>query len=485
MHWIDLSIFVLYMVAMLSVGFYFMKRNKNTDDYFVGGRKMGSWHIGLSVVATDVGGGFSIGLGGLGFTMGLAGSWMLFTGLIGAWLTAVVLIPKVFKLSDKHRFYTFPEIFRHFYGKQVAILAGIISAIGYMGFTSSQILAGAKLASASFVALDMTTALIVMGVITVLYTVMGGLKAVIYTDTIQWILLISGLFFIGIPLSYFALGGYEVIVEALPAEFFSMSNVSWQTLVNWAVTIIPIWFVGMTLYQRIYASNSEKQARKAWFIAGIFEWPLMAFMGVLLGLFSRVALQEGFFDYLGYNALSDIDPEMGLPLLLRTVLPVGLMGLMMSAYFSAIMSTADSCLMASSGNVLTDIVQRLVKLPEGKRILHLSQLLTLIIGVLALLLATTMQNVLELMLYSYAFMVSGLFVPILAALYTRKPDKRAAFAAMLLGGGTTITLIIGSWNLPLGLDANIFGISVSALSYVVVEQLFTQKVSKGKHPDFV
>jgi len=176
---------------MLGVGFYFMKRNKNTEDYFVGGRKMGSWHVGLSVVATDVGGGFSIGLGGLGFILGIAGSWMLFTGLIGAWLSAVFLIPKVFKLSAKHKFYTFPEIFRHFYGKEVAILAGVISAIGYIGFTSSQILAGAKLASASFANLDIKTALIVMGIITVVYTVMGGLKAVIYTDTIQWILLIS------------------------------------------------------------------------------------------------------------------------------------------------------------------------------------------------------------------------------------------------------------------------------------------------------
>lgn len=262
-----------------------------------------------------------------------------------------------------------------------------------------------------------------------------------------------------------------MIRSAIPREFFSMTNVSWQTIVNWAVTIIPIWFVGMTLYQRIYASRSEKQARKAWFIAGVFEWPLMAFMGVMLGLFSRVALQEGFFDYLGYNALSDIDPEMGLPLLLRTILPVGLMGLMMSAYFSAIMSTADSCLMAASGNMLTDILQRLVKLPQGKAILRLSQLLTLVIGVLALLLATAMQNVLELMLYSYAFMVSGLFVPVIAAFYTRNPSKLAAFMAMLLGGGTTITLIIAEWDLPLALDANIFGISMSALTYLVFSKL--------------
>ena len=69
MHWIDIVIFIVYFLAMLGIGFFFFKQNKNSDDYYVGGRDMGSLHIGLSVVATDVGGGFSIGLGGLGFLM--------------------------------------------------------------------------------------------------------------------------------------------------------------------------------------------------------------------------------------------------------------------------------------------------------------------------------------------------------------------------------------------------------------------------------
>ncbi|MEZ5198857.1 MAG: hypothetical protein R2764_21520 [Bacteroidales bacterium] len=65
---------------------------------------------------------------------------------------------------------------------------------------------------------------------------------------------------------------------------FSLTNISWQQFLNWVVTIVPIWFVGMTLYQRIYASKSSKEAQKAWFIAGVFEWPVMAFLGVTLGL---------------------------------------------------------------------------------------------------------------------------------------------------------------------------------------------------------
>jgi solute:Na+ symporter, SSS family len=470
MHYLDILVFALYMMGVIGVGIYFLIRNKGVDDYYVGGRKIGSTHIGLSVVATDVGGGFSIGLGGLGFIMGLAGSWMLFTGLVGAWLSAVILIPRVKQLEKTKTFYTFPQFLGSFYNPNVAFLAGIISAVGYLGFTSSQILAGAILAEATFTPiLDRQTALIIMGAIVIIYTAMGGIKAVIYTDTIQWIILMTGLIFIGIPIAYYSVGGMTAIREVLPPEFFSLSNISWQQILNWAVTIIPIWFVGMTLYQRIYASRNKQQAQKAWYIAGLFEWPVMAFMGVLLGLFARVAVEQGMFEYLGFVTASDLDAEQGLPLLLRTVLPVGLMGLMMAAYFSAIMSTADSCLMASSGNFLTDILTKWFRIPKSnKAFLLLSQGLTFILGSVALLLATRMPNVLELMLYSYAFMVSGLFVPVIGALFLKKASPTAALYAMLLGGGTTITLIIGGWSLPFDLDPNIFGITLSFLSFIFI-----------------
>ena len=223
MSWIDITIFCTYLTAMLGVRFYFMRRNTSTDDYYVGGRKLSSIHIGLSVVATDVGGGFSIGLGGLGFAMGLSGSWLLFTGLVGAWLSAVLLIPKVSDLARKKGFLSFPQFLEHVYDKKVALLAGVISAIGYLGFTSSQILAGAKLASSTFSGLSLNQALLIMGVVAVIYTVLGGLKAVIYTDTVQWIVLMTGLVFIGLPFAYFKIGGLETIKSTLPPSFLSIT----------------------------------------------------------------------------------------------------------------------------------------------------------------------------------------------------------------------------------------------------------------------
>ncbi len=467
MHPVDLIVFGAYMVIMLGIGFYFLKRNTGADDYYVGGRNMGSLHVGMSVVATDVGGGFSIGLGGLGFTMGLSGSWMLFTGLVGAWLSAVLLIPKVKRNRAFDNAFTFPEVFSHFYDRRVALVAGVISAIGYIGFTSSQILAGAKLASGTFVHLDQETALLIMGAVVVGYTVLGGMKAVIYTDTVQWMVLIGGLVFVGLPVSYRAIGGWSAIVTTLRPEMLTFTNLSWQDIVNWGVTIIPIWFVGMTLYQRIYACADEHTAKRAWYVAGLLEWPVMALMGVTLGLFARVAADQGMFHYLGAADISATDPETGLPMLLRTVLPVGLMGVMMSAYFSAILSTADSCLMACSGNLVSDIIGHFRELdPESTGFLRFSQVATLLLGAAALLLASFMTNVLNLMLYSYAFMVSGLFVPLVGALFWSRGTSRAALWAMLLGGGTTVGLEISRLPLPLGLDSNVFGLTVSILAFV-------------------
>jgi SSS family solute:Na+ symporter len=469
LHWVDLSIFIIYMILMLGIGIYFSKKNNSADDYYVGGRTMNPTHIGLSVVATDVGGGFSIGLGGLGFTMGISGSWMLFTGLFGAWLAAVFLIPRLYQLKSIATLTTFPQMFKELFDARTAMVAGIISAIGYIGFTSSQLLAGAKLASSTFTGLEMNHALLIMGAIAVIYTAIGGIKAVIFTDTIQWIFLLSGLIFIGIPLGYIAIGGYEAIVSTLPPELLSLTNLSWVDLVNWSFTIVPIWFVGMTLYQRIYACGNVKNAKKAWYVAGLFEWPIMAFLGTILGLFARVALEQGMFAEQGFTELDSFDPETGLPIFLSQILPVGIMGLMMSAYFSAILSTADSCLMAASGNVISDILK--VETGFMSKDLRRAQIATFVLGVLALILATVMTSVLELMLYSYAFMVSGLFVPVIFGLFTKMHSSLAAFLSMLFGGTFTLILMIMGHKLPFGLDPNIMGISISFITYLITYKI--------------
>ena len=469
---IDYIIFFIYLIAVFLVGVYFFKKNKNNEDYFVGGRQIKPTHIGLSVVATDVGGGFSIGLGGLGYVMGLSGSWLLFTGLVGAWLSAIFIIPRIKKLDMKHGFLTFPDFLNHKYNGTVALLAAIISGIGYMGFTGGQILAGSKLATAtmfseaSFGIDPQVLSIIVIAGIILIYTVLGGLKAVVYTDTVQWIILLAGLILFAIPFTVYGLGGFNNIYTSLPPEFFSLTNVSVIQVINWAVTIIPIWLVAMTLYQRIYASKNVDDAKKAWYIAGVFEYPIMAFTGVFLGMCSRIYFPE-------------VEPETGLPLLLKEILPIGIKGIVIAAYFSAIMSTADSCLIASSGNFVNDIIHKyFMKDLSDKKLIRLSQLFTLIVGVTAVLIAFMFESVLDVILHAYSFMVGGLVVPTLAAYFTKRPNSKAAVASIFAGGMSTLFFIISELSLPLGLHSAFYGILISAFVYILTNYLTSYSIGE-------
>jgi SSS family solute:Na+ symporter len=452
----DLTVVGVYLLVMIGIGIYFLRRQTSAEEYFVGDRRMGAGHIGLSVVATDVGGGFSIGLGGLGFTMGLSGSWLLFSGLVGAWAAAVLLIPRVKELGDRHSWRTYPHFLEHRFDGRTQLAAGLISGIGYAGFVGGQILAGAKLASVAF-NVSLVTATWVMALVVVVYTSFGGLQAVVLTDSIQWGVLFVGLLFLGLPLSYHRVGGLEGIQAAVPPGHLSLLNITPLKFATWMLTIIPIWFVGMTLYQRIYATRDLKTAKRAWYIAGLLEYPVMSFAGALLGLHARVLFPTA-------------EAEMGLPLLIRDIFPTGVAGLVMAAYLSAIMSTADSCLLASVGNFVDDLYQRHIN-PQApaSRVLGLSRLLTVGIGVAATGLAMLLPQVLKLVLLAYAFLVSGLTAPTLAGLFWRGATATAALWSTLVGGTVAVALNLAPELLPV--DPVLVALPVSALVLIAVSGL--------------
>ena len=469
-HWVDYTIIAVYGLAMIGVGLYFMRRQGDHTAYFVGSRKMTAGHIGLSVVATDVGGGFSIGLGGLGFAMGMSGSWLLFTGLLGAWLSAVLVIPRIKTLGDRHGWMTFAQYLEHRYDTRTRTLAALVSGFAYAAFVGAQILAGAKLASVAF-DVSLLAAVALMAVVVVVYTTLGGLEAVVYTDTIQWAVLLAGLALFGVPFAYHAIGGWDALVAAVPPSHFSLTNLSAKTFFTWMLTIIPIWFVGNTLYQRIYASRDVKTARRAWYFAGLLEWPLLALLGTGLGVMARALFPE-------------LDPvtqsELALPKLIKEVLPVGVVGIMMAAYLSAIMSTADSCLLASVGHFVSDVYERHInRSPSSQQVLRLSRVLTLIVGTASVLVALYVPSVLEAILLAYAFMVSGLFAPLVAGMLWKRASAPGAFAAIVVGGTLAVVLNIPATAslIPwLGdLDPVFVSLPASALVLVIVSLISPQR----------
>jgi SSS family solute:Na+ symporter len=178
-----------------------------------------------------------------------------------------------------------------------------------------------------------------------------------------------------------------------------------------------------------------------------------------------------------------VESEMGLPLLISQTLPVAITGLIIASYFSAIMSTADSCLMASSGNLVSDVLCRYVfkKLSQRNEML-LSQGSTLVIGVVAVLIAWQFEKVLEAIMFAYVFMVSGLFVPTIGAFFWPRGSAKGAFYSMLTGGGLTL-ILTASMPDPLqalGLDPICYGLLFSALVYVLVSLLLPDRLQTAR-----
>ena len=193
----------------------------------------------------------------------------------------------------------------------------------------------------------------------------------------------------------------------------------------------------------------------------------MAFTGVLLGMCARVAFP-------------DAPHEQAMPMLVAQVLPIGVTGIVLAAYFSAIMSTADSCMMASSGNFVNDIIEQLSLKPiSEKALMRLSIAATFIVGALALAMAAVFTTVLSAIVMTYEFMVAGLFVPTLGAFFWRRGSSLGAMLGMLGGGGTTLALMILQntnvaqdsplmrWIAGTGLSVCLFGIVVSLVLYVI------------------
>jgi solute:Na+ symporter, SSS family len=188
----------------------------------------------------------------------------------------------------------------------------------------------------------------------------------------------------------------------------------------------------------------------------------MAFMGATLGMFARVLFPAA-------------EPEMGLPLLIRDVLPLGITGLVLAAYLAAIMSTADSCLLASVGNIIDDIAGRTVApATSEKAMLAWSRVLTLVVGFGSVSFALYVPRVIDSILLAYSFMVAGLFFPTLGALYWRRASGVAAFWSIVCGGGTTVALTVLDLETPV--DPVFYGLGISGSVLLLLSLWFPTPV---------
>ncbi|MEX0708008.1 MAG: sodium:solute symporter family protein [Woeseia sp.] len=476
LHLLDLAAIVIYFSILIWIGIRVARDGRGegeSESFLAADRNMNLVQSTSTTAATDLGGGFSIAMGGLGFTLGISGSWLIAISGLSVVMVSFLMVPRVKRWADKVRGLTTGDLFEARFDRRTGLLAALVIGLAWFTFVGGQIIAGGKLLQVTL-DLNLTFAVVLSGAVILAYTAMGGLKAVIYTDVFQMFVLMIGIIFIAVPIGMYKVGGWDGMVEhftASPAtaSMVRLDAVGWKQALGWFFAIFPVWFISIAAMQRIVAARDEKTARRAFLLTGVpIEWPLFAIGSTLIGMLARMLLPDL------------TDAELATPSIIMHLLPAGLAGVVIAAYIAAVMSSADSALIGPVAIFTNDVYRKQIN-PDASeaRLVQVARVATLVLGVLAIAMAYLVPNVLDLILYAYTFGAAGIFFPMLGLLFWRGTTAKGAFWSMV-GGGTSAV----AWSLagePMGFAASYMG-WVVGLPLLVIVSLLTDH-SVDENPD--
>jgi len=456
----DIAIVSIYFVGLILVGTRSFRIVKGVNSFFVADRAASFLLIAGSLFGTIIGGSSTIGMAGLGYKQGLVGSWWLLVGAIGLFFLGLFLAEKVRGYS----LYTLPEILEVQYGPQAKVLASALIVIAWTGIIAGQIVAAGKILE-TMVKVSPSLLMIITASVFVIYTVLGGQHSVVRTDTIQSSILIIAIL-ISIPLCLSRVGGLSLLRDTLGGEYFSFpvnQYFSWKSLAGYLFLVGSAYLVGPDIYSRLFCAQNKRIARRATITVALALVPC-AFIITIIGMSARVLFPQ-------------ISPEASFPTMINHVFPVGLNGLVIAALLSALMSSADTCLLTTSTILSVDIVKPLVGagMPERKLLL-LSRFFIVLIGVISVLVALRLKGVIPSLLLGYTIYTSGLVFPILLGFYRDqlKLNREGAISAMVIGGGVALIGKLMGLN-----DFGLYGFFLSGLVLMGGSRVFRLLKMRG------
>ncbi len=468
LHFLDYGAMGIYFFILFLVGYFTMKSKKQgqeTESFLAADRNMNLFQTTCTTSAGDLGGAFSIGMGGLGFLIGFSASWMIAMSALSIVLASFFMVPRVKRWADKTKGLTTGDLFETRYDKKTGTVAAIVIGLAWSAFVGGQIMAGGKLLQATM-NLDITVATLIIGFIIVAYTAMGGLKAVIYTDVFQMVVLMIGILFVLVPIGLVKVGGLQNMIDTLnsnpeTATLTDWTAAGWKTILGWFFSLIPIWFIAIVGIQRIVAARDVKTAQRAFLITGIpIEWPLFAIGSTLVGMIARILIPDL------------ADPEMATPMMILTLLPIGLGGLVIASYIATVMSTADSCLIGPVAIFTNDIYRKYINTnATDLQLIKVARIATVVLGAFTIGCAFLVPNVLDLILYAYTIGAAGIFFPMLGLLFWKRATSTGAFWSIILGG--TSAVIWTSVGEPYGFASSYIGWAISLPSLVIISLMTT------------
>ncbi|WP_044874846.1 sodium:solute symporter [Pseudomonas sp. LFM046] len=455
---LDIFVVLIYAAGMLLLGWYGMRRAKSHEEFLVAGRNLGPAFYMGTMAATVLGGASTVGTVRLGYVHGISGFWLC------AALGAGIIVLNLFLAKPllKLRIFTVTQILERRYNPMArqasavimfvyALMIGVVStlAIG----TVMQVLFG----------LPFWISVLLGGGVVVVYSTIGGMWSLTLTDIVQFIIKTVGLMFLLLPICLYRVGGWDELVAKLPEAAFSFTTIGYDTIITYFLIYFFGILIGQDIWQRVFTARSEGVAKYAGTVAGVY-CVIYGLVGALIGMCAKVLLPD--LDNVN-NAFAAI---------VQASLPDGIRGLVIAAALAAMMSTASAGLLAASTTLSEDL---LPKLRGGKEsTLGMSRLLTLLTGLVVLVIALIVNDVLGALTLAYNLLVGGMLIPLLGAIYWKRATTAGAIASMGLGCVTALVFMFTD-----GLEANTpiyYSLAVGLVSFVVVSLLSRPTETAGE-----
>jgi SSS family solute:Na+ symporter len=428
---IDLIVIALYFTFILIVGVVSYRKVKNETDYSLAGRSLGYPTLIGAITATAIGAGATLGVGGLSYGFGTVVVWSIIAyalGLIGFSVIAGVI--------RRLKYWTIPEVLLARYGNTARVISAVFLLLGLIALFGVQVAALGTVFAAvggTLWGITYSQAVLVAGAVMIAYTFAGGMFALAYTEIVQAALL---LVILGVLLPIFLLTEVDMsmVTSTLPSRMFDFfGGVPFYTLVGWFLTLIPICFIDVSLWQRASSARDEHVARRSILVSTVlyFLYSLSIILVGIIGFYLYPSLKQLF----GTN-------DVVIPVLIMHNLPPVMIGLSIAAILAVLMSTAASVLMVAGMTVSRDVARLIKPDLKEKTGLWTARISVAVIGAFGITFALLMRGIFDMMLLSFAIFIAVAFVPTMAALFWKKATNVGAIASMI-GGGVTVVALYG------------------------------------------
>jgi SSS family solute:Na+ symporter len=415
---IDVVIIAVYFVIIFAIGFYFARRERTSTDYFLAGRNVGWFAIGASLFVSNISTEHFIGLAGSGATSGLAVGDFEWLACMMLLLLGWVFVPFYLRSNV----FTMPEFLERRFSRSCAIYLAVISILAYVFTKISVHLYAAAIVLERVTSWSPRTSEIVAPVVLVIatgiYTVAGGLAAVIYTDLVQTLILIAG----AVILTGFGLhevGGFAGLRAAVPPSYFHMvkpmsdPDFPW-TGIFFGAPILGIWYwcTDQVIVQRVLSAKDEGHAKAATIFAGFLKILPVGLL-VLPGLMA-LALYPDLFHRGPQGQV--LNGDIAYPAMIINLLPTGLVGVMIAALLAALMGAMSSVFNSASTLVTLDFYKKLRPQASERQLVGFGRIATGLMIVLGLLWVPFI-HLISSQLYVYLQSVQGYISPPIAACF--------------------------------------------------------------------